>query len=122
MQNPSALADLPRSLTIDVHTSQPWTVLRVGGDLDLHSAEELRRKLGALRREGHRRLVVDLGMVTFLDSVALGVLAASLKRLRGEGGSLALVCEDERLLRLFRITRLDKAIPIHSSLTSVGAT
>jgi len=42
--------------------------------------------------------------VEFLDSAGLGVLVGGLKRVRAHDGSLDLVCTQERILKIFRIT------------------
>jgi len=56
----------------------------------LHRASAARTDPGACRR-GAVHLIADLGQVDFLDSTGLGVLVGGLKRLREDGGSLALV-------------------------------
>ena len=55
--------------------------------------------------------------VEFLDSTGLGVLVGGLKRVRAHDGSLRLVCTQERILKIFRITGLTKVFPIHSPST-----
>jgi anti-sigma B factor antagonist len=37
------------------------------------------------------------------------------KRLRPAGGSLAIVCADQNICKIFEITGLDRVFPIHSS-------
>ena len=54
--------------------------------------------------------------VDFLDSTGLGVLVGGLKRARSHEGSLQLVCDQEKILKVFRITGLTKVFPIHASL------
>ena len=51
--------------------------------------------------------------VDFLDSTGLGVLVGGLKRVRAHEGTLRLVCTQERILKIFRITGLTKVFPIH---------
>ena len=46
--------------------------------------------------------------VEFLDSTGLGVLVGGLKKVRAHDGSLQLVCTQDRLLKIFRITGLAK--------------
>ena len=52
-----------------------------------------------------------------LDSTGLGVLVGGLKRVRNHDGSLQLVCTQEKILKIFRITGLTKVFPIHSSVS-----
>jgi anti-sigma B factor antagonist len=66
--------------------------------------------------DGCTRLVLDLEAVDFLDSTGLGTIVSVLKRARTHGGDLRLVCTEARIRRLFEITGLDKAVPLHASL------
>ena len=54
--------------------------------------------------------------VGFLDSTGLGVLVGGLKRVRAHDGSLDLVCTQERILKIFRITGLTKVFGIYQSV------
>ncbi len=76
----------------------------------------LRERLNELVAEGEYHLVVDMAGVDFLDSTGLGVLVGGLKRARSHEGSLQLVCDQEKILKVFRITGLTKVFPIHASL------
>lgn len=84
-------------------------VLRVTGEVDVYAAPMLRERIRELSAGGAVHLIADLGPVDFLDSTGLGVLVGGLKRLRGDGGSLALVITTPHILRLFQITGLTKA-------------
>lgn len=53
----------------------------------------------------------------FLDSTGLGVLVGGVKRLREDGGSLALVIETPPILRIFQLTGLTKALAAWPSVT-----
>ena len=70
---------------------------------------------------GQYHLVVDMEGVEFLDSTGLGVLVGGLKRVRAHEGSLRLVCTQERILKIFRITGLTKVFPIHGSVEEAVA-
>lgn len=91
------------------------TVIAVGGEIDVYTAPKLRDKITELVGEGHYDLVVDLESVEFLDSTGLGVLVGGLKKVRAHDGSLRLVCTQDRLLKIFRITGLAKVFDIHDS-------
>jgi len=92
-------------------------VLRVAGEVDLYTAPALRARIRELAAGGAVHLIADLGQVDFLDSTGLGVLVGGLKRLREDGGSLALVITTPRILRVFQITGLTKAFAVRSSVT-----
>lgn len=109
--------ELPRDLVIDVHTRGVRQVVMVSGDLDLHSAPVLRLELQGQIRRGHDHIVVVLDDVTFIDSVALGVLMGARNRLGEVDGTFEIVCGDERLLRVFRITRLDESLTLLPELS-----
>ncbi|NHC15758.1 STAS domain-containing protein [Motilibacter deserti] len=92
------------------------TVVEVGGEIDVYTAPRLREQLVDLVADGKYHLVVDMERVDFLDSTGLGVLVGGLKRVRAHDGSLRLVCTQERILKIFRITGLTKVFPIHDSV------
>jgi anti-sigma B factor antagonist len=92
------------------------TVVGIAGEIDVYTAPTLREHLSGLVADGKYHLVLDLEQVAFLDSTGLGVLVGGLKRVRAHEGSLQLVCTQERILKVFRITGLTKVFPIHGSV------
>jgi anti-sigma B factor antagonist len=103
-------------LSLATHTVDEHTVLEVGGEVDVYTAPRLRERLVELIDAGGRDVIVDLGRVDFLDSTGLGVLVGALKRLRSAGGTFALVCNKEPLLKIFRITALDQVFPLYPTV------
>jgi len=100
-------------------------VIELGGEIDLYTAPEFKERMVELIEAGKTRIVVDLSAATFIDSTTLGVLVGGVKRLRPGGGSLALVCTDQNITKIFEITGLDRVFPIHASredaLTALAA-
>ena len=110
-------------LSLETRHTDDVTIVAVGGEIDVYTAPKLRDKVTELVGEGHYNLVIDMENVEFLDSTGLGVLVGGLKRVRAHDGSLRLVCTQERILKIFRITGLTKVFPIHSSVDeAVSAT
>jgi anti-sigma B factor antagonist len=91
-------------------------VVTVTGELDVYTAPDLRKALGDVVREGAMDVAVDLLNVPFVDSVGLGVLVESSKRLKAKGGVLRIVCDDRRIARILEITGLDRILVLHSTL------
>ena len=110
-------------MNLDLDTKQvgDHTVVLVGGEIDVYTAPQLREKLVDLVGEQKYHLIVDMENVDFLDSTGLGVLVGGLKRVRAHDGSLQLVCTQERILKIFRITGLTKVFPIHPSVDEAVA-
>src|SRR4051812_36427894 len=107
-------------LSMALRTVRGFTVLEVAGEIDVYTAPQLRERLIAVVEGGARQVIVDLGRVEFLDSTGLGVLVGALKRLRVVGGELRLVCAQERLLKIFRITGLDRVFDLYDSVETAS--
>ncbi|MGI8710473.1 MAG: STAS domain-containing protein [Acidimicrobiales bacterium] len=109
-------------IRLDVSERDGWSVLAVGGEVDVATAPRLRQQLIALVNDGHHRIVVDLDAVDFIDSTGLGVLIGALKRVRTHDGDMALVCTDPRVLKVFEITGLLAVFAVHPSVdTAISA-
>src|SRR6202050_3724124 len=88
-------------------------VIDVEGEVDVYTAPRLRELLIDLVNKNTYQFVVNMEKVDFLDSTGLGVLVGGLKRVRTHNGSLDLVCTQERILKIFRITGLSKGCGSH---------
>ncbi|MFT4286771.1 anti-sigma factor antagonist [Nocardioides sp.] len=108
-------------LTLAIREVGRTTIVSVGGEIDVYTAPKLRDKITELVAAGAYDLIVDLEAVEFLDSTGLGVLVGGLKKVRAHDGSLQLVCTQDRLLKIFRITGLSKVFTIHESAESAIA-
>src|SRR6202050_2915156 len=103
-------------LKLDHHSKDGIEVVDVEGEIDVYTAPRLRELLIELVNSGFYQLVVNMEKVEFLDSTGLGVLVGGLKRVRAHDGSLDLVCTQERILKIFRITGLTKVFGIHDTV------
>ena len=91
-------------------------VVDIEGEIDIYTAPRLRELLIDLASKNNYQLVVNMDKVELLDSTGLGVLVGGLKRVRAHDGSLDLVCMQERILKIFRITGLTKVFGIHTTV------
>ncbi|QXC60107.1 STAS domain-containing protein [Aquihabitans sp. G128] len=108
-------------LRLDVSEQGAWSVLQVGGEIDVATAPRLREQLIRLVNDERFRIVVDLEGVDFIDSTGLGVLIGALKRVRTHDGDLVLVCTEPRIVKVFEITGLNQVFQIHASLDDAVA-
>ncbi len=108
-------------LSLAVREVAGHVVLEARGEVDIYTSAMLRERLIEVIDGGARQVVVDLSRVDFLDSSGLGVLVGALKRIRTADGDLNLVCASEKLLKIFRITALDRVFRLHDSVEAATA-
>ena len=87
-------------------------VIDVQGEIDIYTVPRLRELLIDLVSKGGYQLVVNLDKVGFLDSTGLG----GLRRVRAHDGSLDLVCTQQRILKIFRITGLTEVFGVYQTV------
>jgi anti-sigma B factor antagonist len=92
--------------------SDDTALVALHGQVDLHTAPELRDELVSAIDDGAVNVVVDLTSATFIDSMTLGVLLGAVKRLRPRGGRLRIVCSDPNIRKIFEITLLDRVFSL----------
>lgn len=91
----------------------PVDILQLLGPVRAGAHEALREAvMGSLER-GRYHLVIHLGEASSLDSLALGELAACLKRVREVGGEVKLVVRPDGIVHeLLQLTKLDAVFEI----------
>lgn len=68
-----------------------WTVLHIGGELDLLTSATVRQSVHEVVAVGRHDVVLDLSGVQFCDSSGVGVLIALRRLMRSCGGRLRLI-------------------------------
>ena len=91
------------------------SVVRLGGELDLYNAHEVRDTLLAACLDSPARVVVDLGEVEFIDSTALGVLIEARTKLADARGFL-LAAPGLETRRALQISGLDRHFGVHGTV------
>jgi anti-sigma B factor antagonist len=103
---------------LDLETTQRegFSIVSLRGEIDVYTAPLLRQTLVDAIEQGAVNVIVDMERVDFLDSTGLGVLVEGLKRVKTREGHFAIVATQDKILKIFDITGLNKAFPIHSSV------
>jgi anti-sigma B factor antagonist len=100
------------NLSIAIDSVDGVKVIRVGGEVDVYTAPQLKEALTEAL-EGRDRFVLDLSQVHFIDSTGLGVLVASQQKAHADSRDFHLVLDDPYLLKIFRITGFDGVFSIY---------
>jgi anti-sigma B factor antagonist len=102
-------------------TTGTWTVVRVEGELDLHTSPQLRDHVLALIGEDPPSVALDLSSVGFMDSSSLGMLVTCLKRVRERDGRFVLVGVTGSPMKVLSLTGLDRVFEVAASVDDLPA-
>jgi anti-anti-sigma factor len=75
--------------TVDVQTTNDGFFVSLGGELDSAASPYLRQRLVEVVEDKPATVTIDLSAVRFLDSVALGLLVTTKRRVAHYGGSFS---------------------------------
>jgi anti-sigma B factor antagonist len=103
-------------LQIDVTQRHGYTILSPQGEIDFATGPQLKDAITERLIAGNVNLVIDLQEVHFIESTGLGALIGGRRRAHALRGSLRLVCAEQQVLKIFRITGLDKVFAIYDSV------
>lgn len=93
------------------------TIVRLRETLALgEGTRALAELLERVDRERSGATLIQLADLKHLDSTALGILVASLRRLHAAGREMLLVNPNESLSMILRVTQLDTVFPVHRTL------
>jgi len=82
-------------------------VLDLKGKITLGEGEELLKdKVNSLVNQGHRKILLNLGGVPYIDSAGLGQVVRTYTTVSRQGGSLKLLNLTKRITDLLSITKL----------------
>ncbi|MDD5361213.1 MAG: STAS domain-containing protein [Ignavibacteria bacterium] len=76
-------------------------------DLGLSNIGEMKKKIEDELELGNINIALDLKDLNSINSSGLGVLIGILNRVKTKNGSLKMLNADERIMHIFKITKLD---------------
>lgn len=96
-------------------------VVEVAGELDISTVQHLRSVLNQAAEQAVHRLVVDLRGVSFVDSVGVGALLHTKRRL-GQEARMAVVLAPQSYARvIFDVVGADSLVDVFETLEEAAA-
>lgn len=87
------------------------------GELDHHSAEEVRVKIDdRIDRDNIKKLVLNFEGVTFMDSSGIGVVVGRLRKMQAKKGALCITDVNRTVNKVFELSGLYKIIKAYDSV------
>lgn len=113
-------------MQISERASGTATVLDVTGTITIgDGADTLRDKVRSLLQQGHKRIIVNLAGVSYMDSAGLGELVSAHVTASRQSASLKLTNVTKRLEDLLVITKLSTVFDMYddeaAAVASFGA-
>lgn len=92
-------------------------IVQLYGELDHHSAEEVRCKLDDfIENEKLNLMIMDFSAVSFMDSSGIGVVIGRYKKLTQKKGKLAVINAQGNIKRVFELSGILKIINAYDNL------
>lgn len=86
-------------------------IIELMGELDHHSAEEVRIKIDdKIERENIKKVIMDFSKVTFMDSSGIGVVVGRYKKITTQNGILYITGLKQGVYKVFELSGLFKII------------
>jgi stage II sporulation protein AA (anti-sigma F factor antagonist) len=103
------------SLQIDLEIVNNVLLVRLNGELDHHTAEELRTRVTTtLEQHNIAHIVLNLKSLSFMDSSGLGVILGRYKQIKNSGGEMVVCSISPAVKRLFEMSGLFKIIRLEN--------
>ena len=95
------------------------TVIEIAGRITL-GRESGQIEVAVLKalHEGARRIVIDFGQVSWIDSTGIGIVAYCFGKASQAGANLSVAAANGRVLEVFKITRIDQVIDFFPDIAS----
>ena len=92
-------------------------IVDVSGKITLGDGGDstLKDKMNSLVQQGHKKILLNLGDVSYVDSAGLGAIVGSYATLNKNGGTLKLVNTTKRIKDLLAITKLLMVFECHDT-------
>lgn len=91
-------------------------VVYLDGELDHHSAEEVREDIDtAIDSKNIKNLVFELSNMKFMDSSGIGVVIGRYKKISSIGGKVGVVISNPHIDRIFQMAGIYKIIHKYST-------
>ena len=91
------------------------TLVVLRGEIGVDTVSHFKDKLDAIVNEGKKRLIVDLQDVSYLSAMGLGVIAATLRKVKKDNGDLKFITPSQNVQDILDLTRMTKVFEIFES-------
>jgi anti-sigma B factor antagonist len=99
-----------------------YAVITISGRLALGGeTEKLHAAVNGLLQKDHKRVVLDISGLDYVDSSGVGMLVSCLTNVKKAGGDLKVVGANQRIRRIFSMTGIDNLMQMFPTVAEATA-
>ncbi len=92
----------------DFNYNNNYWLIELEGEIDINTVRQLKEVLTSITEEKKENIKIDANKLEYIDSTGLGVLIGTLKKLKEEDKNLIISNIKPNIMKLLKITGLDK--------------
>jgi anti-anti-sigma factor len=108
-------------MQITAEPREDYTILHLRGEFDTFYCPHLQKEIDALMAAGVRSVALNLRLVKFINSTALGAIIKASKSLAAAGGKLAISRPSSFVRDIMEKVGLDRVVPMFDSDEAAGS-
>ena len=107
-------------MEVEISYQGMYLIIGLSGELDQHMADQMRSQIDhGLLKEGIQSIIFDFTEVSFMDSSGIGMLLNRYKQVKRLGGNLYLTGCSKGILRIIKLSGLEKIVKITHSIDDI---
>jgi len=104
-------------MVINLKYVERFLVVEVKGELDHHSAQEVRNIIDdRLDRDSYNKLIMDFSGVSFMDSSGIGVVIGRYRKLHMRNGKVCVTNIKSSVKRVFELSGMFKIVMLYDDV------
>ncbi len=108
-------------MNLQTKTLEDYLVIEFDGRLDAVTADEVEVQIYDLINRGDKNVVLDFSNLTFISSLGLRVVLATLKKIKALGGKLRVCNMNDEITEVFEISGFNTIFSIFDTLDQAVA-
>ena len=98
-------------MAIGINVTPHRLTVSLSGEIDHHNAAALRLETDeAIQSMLYKKVTIDFGEVSFMDSSGIGFVMGRYRIVSGYGGELEVINLSERIYKMMKLAGLDKLV------------
>lgn len=103
-------------LKVSMEMERNTLIVRLAGELDHHTSDQVREKIEAELDKGIiNNLVFNLEELSFMDSSGLGMMLGRYKKVRQLDGKMSLCCLKPNVYKIFELSGMFKILTVYET-------